>query len=67
MWADYAVAGLTEIRDVAGGAGNTDTYILMNDTLGTGQTQPTTVTFADWSTALIPPIKTLLIKIVQNP
>ena len=64
MWADYAVTGLTEIRDVAGGAGMKDTYILMTtgQAVATGQV----VTFADWSTATIPPVKTLLIKIVHD-
>ena len=66
MWADYACAGLTEIRDVAGGAGTSDTYILMNDTAPLGKTDPTIVTYADWSTATLPPIKTVLVKVAHN-
>ena len=67
IWADYACAGYTEIRDIAGGASVTDTFLLMNDTAPIGKTTPVQVVFADWSTMAIPPTKTHLIKVVHNP
>jgi hypothetical protein len=68
MWADYAVAGLTDVLELTARGGAEDTsssyHLLMKK--DDSSTAATSVTFADWSTALTPPIKTLLLKIANQ-